>query len=106
MRVRIPNDDRPKLALISNAEDVHLEGNSFCQLRDIFAIDRTIARKFGECQVMGVEGEEFQALKATREQLDQALCVRFGQARDSDMLEMNTMLEPAPAISSSVIVAS
>lgn len=51
MRFWIAEDDRPKLALISSAQDVRPEGNSFGQLRDILAIDGTIAREFGQCQI-------------------------------------------------------
>jgi hypothetical protein len=58
---------------------------------DIVAIDGTVAGEFGQGEVMGVEREQPQAIKSSREQFGQTVRIRLRETRDGYVLKMDTM---------------
>ena len=80
MLVRVTNDDRAKLALISHAQDFCIEGNDRCQLRDVSAIDRTVASQLGQGEIVRVKREKPQASEPSREELGQSFRVSSAAA--------------------------
>jgi hypothetical protein len=88
----VADDDRPELLAIALPEHAGSQRDRPRQVRDVFTVDRMVAGQLRQREIVRVERQERQLLECSWQQLGESFAVRLGQARDTHVLEEQSML--------------